>query len=232
MAVFVLVHGSMHGSWCWDDVRQHLEAMGHLVLAPDLPGRPGNPALRETCTLTTNAAYVASIIEQCDAPVILVGHSAGGVVISAVAELMPERIARLAYVAALLLPEGEAFAQYVAPMPISMTPDQTGILVSDAAAAIEWMYNRSDPQTAAQAASRLVPETILGFHPPLRTTAERFGTVPRAYVACTSDRAVPIEGQRHMCAVLPCDPYIELDTDHSPWLSSAEELAFILGRLA
>ncbi|MBO9694706.1 MAG: alpha/beta fold hydrolase [Sphingopyxis sp.] len=232
MATFILIHGSMHGGWCWEEVAMQLAAAGHRVLAPDLPGRPGNPAPRADCTLTASSDLVAALVDGCDEPAILVGHSAGGVVVSAVAERVPAQVARLVYVAALLLPEGEAFAQYVAPMPMIATDDGMAVAVRDDATAAQWMYNRSDPAAAAVAASRLVPESVFAFSPPLRITPERFGRVPRTYVGCLHDLAVPIDGQRRMNAELPCEQFVELDADHSPWLSRPAELAAILDRLS
>ena len=51
MATFVLIHGSWHGGWCFDEVRALLETQGHAVIAPDLPGMGGNEAELAAVTL-------------------------------------------------------------------------------------------------------------------------------------------------------------------------------------
>jgi hypothetical protein len=63
-------------------------------------------------------------------------------------------------------------------------------------------------------------------------TAERFGSVPRAYVEATDDRAISLEMQRDMQALLPCEPVITLECDHSPFYSAVPELVEALLSLA
>jgi hypothetical protein len=59
-----------------------------------------------------------------------------------------------------------------------------------------------------------------------------FADIPRAYVFCGQDRAIPPPLQRRMIAAARCDPVFELDTDHVPQLSRTAELAEIMERLA
>ncbi|HLY58890.1 MAG TPA: alpha/beta fold hydrolase, partial [Stellaceae bacterium] len=74
MSSFVLVHGAWHGKWCWEKLVPLLEAAGHEVLAPDLPGM-GDDRTPATLSLAAWADFVARRIEDCAEPVILVGHS-------------------------------------------------------------------------------------------------------------------------------------------------------------
>jgi hypothetical protein len=61
-------------------------------------------------------------------------------------------------------------------------------------------------------------------------TQERSGQVPRYYVACLNDRALPIEAQRELIRRHPCRQVATLDSDHSPFLCRPAELAeFLLG---
>ena len=107
MATFILIHGAWHGGWCWERVVPLLEAQGHRVLAPDLPGMGNDHAPLNTITLDTWARFVADLIRQQNEKVILVGHSRGGVVISQAAEYVPKHIQGLIYLAAFLIPKGE-----------------------------------------------------------------------------------------------------------------------------
>ena len=111
MTTFVLVHGASHGSWCWDKVVPLLEAQGHQVVAVDLPGNTYGefdipPA---QVTLETYAQHVCKVLDQLDEPVVLVGHSLGGLTITQTAEYRPDKIRSLVYLTAVLIRPGEAF---------------------------------------------------------------------------------------------------------------------------
>src|SRR5215471_19920002 len=93
---FVLVHGSWQGAWSWDGVRDHLRAHGHRVITPALPGRGGLAEDRSWIGHDDNVAAVLAALDADGArPVILAGHSLGGVTISQVADQRPGQIARL-----------------------------------------------------------------------------------------------------------------------------------------
>ncbi|HKI75494.1 MAG TPA: alpha/beta fold hydrolase, partial [Pseudomonadales bacterium] len=98
MSHFVLIHGAWHGGWCWNKVIPFLEERGHTVAAPDLP-------LEQPFEAYVDTALAA--IDEASGPVILVGHSLGGVVITQVAERVPQKIERLVYVTAFAFnPDG------------------------------------------------------------------------------------------------------------------------------
>ena len=78
MTTFVLVHGAMHGSWCWDRVAKPLRDKGHHVETVDMPGRPGGPQIPGP-DLASYAATVTAAVDRCDEPVVLVAHSLGGI---------------------------------------------------------------------------------------------------------------------------------------------------------
>ena len=82
MSTYVLVHGAWHGAWCWHKIVARLEARGHTVVAPDMPGHGMDRTPIEQVTLEDIAARLTSIIDAQDEPVVLVGHSYGGTMIS------------------------------------------------------------------------------------------------------------------------------------------------------
>lgn len=109
MAVFVLVHGAWHGSWCWARVRRALVDQGHQVFTPTLSGvGERSHALSRDIDLQRHVDDIANLIrwEELES-VILCGHSYGGCVISGVADVLPDRIAALLYLDAFLLEDGE-----------------------------------------------------------------------------------------------------------------------------
>lgn len=78
MAVYVLVHGAWHGSWCWDKVVSGLEAAGHTAHALDLPGHGGDATPLGEISLDSYVEHVGAILTALPEPAILVGHSLGG----------------------------------------------------------------------------------------------------------------------------------------------------------
>jgi pimeloyl-ACP methyl ester carboxylesterase len=107
MSTFVLIHGAFHGAWCSNKVTPSWSRQGvHKVVALDLPGHGGDQAPAAEVTLE---AYADRVVEALDAhpePVVLVGHSLSGTVISQVAERRPEKINKLEYLCVQLLPSG------------------------------------------------------------------------------------------------------------------------------
>ena len=111
MSTFVLVHGSWHGGWCWEEIAQRLSARGHTAISPDLRSLAGDPTPPGSVTLDMWTGQISEIIRAQQDPVVLVGHSRGGIVISAVAEALPDRISSLVYLCAFLVPNGKAMIE-------------------------------------------------------------------------------------------------------------------------
>jgi len=235
MAIIVLVHGHMHGAWCWEKVRPLLEAKGHKVVAFDLPARGGDKTSHDRATLDQFVEAAGAVVRAQEEPVVLVGHSAGGTVLSEIAERMPERIARLIYVAAMLLPDGESiFSAFVtkSPMDPALAIDGASAVKTDDRLIRRRFYNMSSDADAARAIEKLCAEPIPPMTQPVHVTPERYGRVKRAFIQTRFDNAVPLDAQAAMCAALPCDPVIVMDTDHSPFLSAPVEFAAHIHALA
>jgi pimeloyl-ACP methyl ester carboxylesterase len=239
MATFVLIHGAWHGGWCFDSIRPLLEAAGHDVIAPDLPGMGGDEATLAAITLEGWGAFVADICRAASGPVILCGHSRGGLVISTAAEQAPEAISALVYICAMLLPNGMSRAGFKAmaePNPefdaiIRHLPHGQGMDVDQVGA--PFVFAQLSPFHEAQAAAaRLVSEPMSARTTPLSLSDARYGTVPRHYIECLHDLTIPIADQRAMLALLPCASIMPLEADHSPFLSTPRELAGALLAIA
>jgi pimeloyl-ACP methyl ester carboxylesterase len=108
MATMILVPGAMHGAWIWKRVTPLLERAGFEVIARDLPGMGADRSMAtERITLDLWAEFVAGLVRDAEAPVILAAHSRGGVVIGEAAERVAERVQGLIYVTALIVPPGQ-----------------------------------------------------------------------------------------------------------------------------
>jgi pimeloyl-ACP methyl ester carboxylesterase len=235
MATFILVHGALHGGWCWRKLVPLLEQRGHRVLAPDLPGMGEDPTPLSEVTMSSWAQSIARRAREARERVVLVGHSRGGTVISEAAELAPEAVLGLVYVTALLLPAGKKPFEGVVPDDAPRAAELgwgTSDIRIDPETARAQFYNRSSPEDANWASARLCPEPLAPNMVPMSVTPERWGRLPRAYIECLDDRAVSIAWQRSMQAVLPCDPVVTMDSDHSPFLSAPDALAAHLSDIA
>lgn len=231
MSSYVLVHGAWHGAWCWDKVVPLLEAEGHSVTAVDLPGHGVDPSSVAGLTVADYGRAVADAVEAAGEPVVLVGHSMGGMAISEAAELVPAQLAALVYVCAFLPAGGQSLMQLADNDPDALVLPNLQVdeaagtceVAEDARAAT--FYGECSADDAAAASARLGPESLAAFAAPSALTDERGGSVRRIYVECLRDRAISIAKQREMEAARPCERVVAIDTDHSPFLSRPEELA-------
>lgn len=238
MSRFVLVHGAWHGGWCWEKVIPCLQRAGHEILAPDLPGHGDNQYPPADITLSAYTHYVRETVEQISGGVILVGHSMAGIVISSVAELIPDKISRLVYLTAFLLRDGESMLEVTQKDTDSLvlpnlvySRDRRSATVRDNIVA-DAFYNGCAEADIIRAKSRLVPEPLAPIATPVHVTENNWGRVPRSYIECTRDRAISPALQRQMQVYLPCAQVLQMDTGHSPFISEIDDLAGKLDWLA
>lgn len=234
MATYVFVHGAWHGSWCWERVIPLLEKQGHLVLTVDLPGIDSEKTHDVSINLQRYTDSVISVIDKANEPVILVGHSMGGIAISQAAERHPEKIKLLIYVTAYMLKDGEMMLDIIrtdkesliVPNLIPCNEGAAFNLKSDKLKDI--FYGSCDQKDIENAVSRITSQPSAVFGGRLSLTDERYGKIPRYYIECLQDRAITKECQQNMYHASPCKKVFSLNTDHSPFYSKHEELAEIL----
>jgi len=237
MTTFVLVHGASHGSWCWDKVVPLLAAQGHEAIAVDLPGNtygefdipPGQ------VTLKSYTDHVCDVLDELDEPVVLVGHSLGGLTITQTAECRPEKIRSLVYLTALLFPNGRAMmpvasrgredVQAGLQRDVWTVSDDLSTITFNADTARQRFYNDCSDDDFAWAQTMLVPQPSGPLIDPVRTTVENYGRVPKVYIECEIDGALSFPYQKEMQSDVPCDRTITMNTGHSPFLSAPQELA-------
>ena len=237
MGTYVLIAGAWHGAWCWQKIVPLLEAQGHLVRTPDLPATGADMSDPGAVTLESWARFVADTIAAEAEPVVLVGHSRGGLVISRVAELNPQCIRRLVYVSGYLLPAGATLAETArgdqeSLVPPNMIAAQGGVTCRLRESVIrDALFGLCSDADYELALTHMRPEPLKPLVTPLRITPDRYGRVLRTYIECSQDRTITLGAQRRMQAVLPCDPVLTLAADHSQFFSQPAALAQLLGDL-
>lgn len=230
MAAFVLVHGAMHGAWCWDYLRPELEKLGHSAIAVDLPidREAGAPKL-----------YAETVAEAAkkSAPIV-VGHSMSGIVIPLVADLIP--VSGLVYLCPVLRRPGSSLAKdkedgvntdFVYPgSGADIKVGEDGFFAyQNANAAIADFYHDCTPDIAAWAAAKLRKQRR--FFMDVSQQA-KWPDVPAACIVCDDDRTLnPVWQRRVSREWLGVEP-IEMAGSHSPFLSQPAHLAEVLHGLA
>jgi pimeloyl-ACP methyl ester carboxylesterase len=235
MSTFVLVHGAAHGGWCWYKVAAQLQSAGHTVLTPDLPGLGADRTPIAEVSLDSYTRRVCQVIEEQSEPVILVGHSLGGVVISQVAEELPFSIQSLVYLTAYLLNDGQSMMEAIPSEPRFQSRFQDSIVIDEKRGVLDILrmpvqdmfYHDCSPSDVWLAQALLTPQALTPMATPL-SLSRRYQSVRRAYIQCLDDQAIPLSLQRYMLERQPCEQVFTLNTSHSPFLSAPGALTEFL----
>ena len=229
----VLIHGAWQGSWAFDFWRPLLEAQGWRVHSVDLPGNGHTPAsIQRPATLAGYTEHVCDVLAALHRPAVVLGHSGGGIVASQVAQALPDQVAALVYLVGMMLPSGVSYSDLIA-QARAADPDWVyqGIgphlrwsadgacSAVDPDGALETFLHDCPPDAARAAAGRLTPQPESGRAIRNELSAQRFGRVPRVYVACRNDRSVPWALQQRMLQLQPPQAQIVLDCGHVPQLA-------------
>jgi len=228
--IVVLVHGAWHGAWCWTALQSELDRRGIPSLAIDLPGH--GASVEPYGDLLGDAAALTALLAKQQRPIVLVGHSYGGAVISQATAGMANVI-HLVYLAAFVPDAGENVISMSATMPEAPSAlagaikTDGGFSTIDPAAARDAFYAHCDPMAAVANIARLDLQPFATFTQ--EATHASWRSTPSTYVVCTDDAAVHHSHQRLMAA--RCTHVETLDTDHSPFASMPVETAEILARI-
>ncbi|XP_074297307.1 methylesterase 17-like isoform X2 [Silene latifolia] len=202
---FVLVHGAAHGAWCWYRIRCLLECTGHKVTCPDLCGSGIDTT--DPATISTFAEYNQPLDDTLsalpeDEKVILVGHSAGGLSLTAAIHNYPHKLLVAVFVGAAMYKNGFD------------TPPSVKINDRTLAA----MLIRPYPSDAIRRAR--FPD------------GKETDTVPRVYMKTLHDRCYSQEKQDEMIQKWPPSNVYEIDSDHFPMFSNPYDFFGLLLKVA
>jgi pimeloyl-ACP methyl ester carboxylesterase len=185
MATFLFVPGAWLGGWCWRDVAAPLRASGHAVITATLTGLgERSHLLRSDIGLDTHVSDITRLLHYQDLTgVILVGHSYGGTVITAVAEQVPERIRRLVYLDAAVPRDGESNNDVVgqemaARLRSAAMSDGDGWRVPPAPYVLARLSDALRPWVQ----QRLTPHPLRSFEEPVRLRSAAAAALDRAFI--------------------------------------------------
>jgi pimeloyl-ACP methyl ester carboxylesterase len=237
MATFVLVHGAMHGGWCWQRVTPLLRAAGHEAYTPTLTGLGERAHLAHPgIDLNTHIQGVLGVLDYEDLDeVVLVGHSYGSAVVTGVADRLPGRIAHLVYLDGAEVGDGQAVLDFFPPegrearrMQVAAEGDGWRLPPPDPAA-----YGVMDPEDAAWVRARLVPQPFQTFTQPLRLANPAGFVGLKTYIACVA--AAPAGWRDAMVERTRTEPgwrYHELATGHDAMITAPRALTDLLLEVA
>ena len=244
ITTFVLVHPAWFGGWCWRRVSPVLRARGHEVFTPTLTGLGERAHLASRDVgLEVHVKDVANVLEYEDLrQVILVGNSSGGMVITGVADRMPERIAHVVYLDAFVPEDGQSMLDIIPPerrplMEALVQQEGDGWLLPRFAPPpwekfVPEAWRITDEADLRWVLPRLRPTPFGHFKEPVRRNNTAAEKLPRTYIRCQGwpnasfDRYAEIArnatGWRHR----------ELATSHLPYITHPRELADLLTEAA
>jgi pimeloyl-ACP methyl ester carboxylesterase len=278
-ATFVFVHGSNANSFSWAPLQRELALLGHRTLAVDLPGHGFDaafaacyqapqdlaalataPAAMAGVTFADSVEHVAVIVQRVGehGPVILVGHSRGGLTLTAVANAIPDLIDRIVYISAWCCVDLTPGEYMQSPEYATSLLSKTGaVLVGnpEELGVLRMNWRTADPELLATLKAALLAdgtgEEFLAYLNTLepddsldagssddRAHAGTWGRIPRTYIRLTADRSLPIALQDRFVneanALTPDNPFDlhSIDSSHAGFLVHPRAAAAILGGLA
>ncbi len=215
----VLVHGAWGGGWDWKRVDRLLTADGNEVYRPTLTGQGEHSNLASTnIDLDTHIQDIVNVIlwERLT-NVVLVGHSYGGMIITGVADRVPDRIQRLVYVDALLPENGESVND-IRPKAIKFSITN-GFVIGD------WMKGNPPPPHD-------VPMPIRTFTEPITLTNQALaGKIPVTYILTVDKGKAPEQDdfyRFYLRAKARGWPTVIMEGDHNVQRSHPKELAKLI----
>lgn len=229
MGAVVAVHGGLVGGWYWDGVADRLEAGGHDVVVVDQLPSSGGDDPTALGGLDDDVAHVRGLLDRTDAPVTLIGHSQGGLVLTEAAD--HEAIGHSIYLAAMWPEQGESAMDQMmrAGAPgdwFTMRDDGIAHASDDVEIVRTRLFAELGPDEAAELHRRFVPQSMGPFMTPCRAPAR---THPTTYVISERDQLFPPAAQEELAR--RADHVERLPCSHAASVVMPDEVAAIVDRV-
>ncbi|OGW36612.1 MAG: hypothetical protein A2010_03310 [Nitrospirae bacterium GWD2_57_9] len=228
MKTYLLLHGAMRGGWIWHRVVPILEQNGARAIAYDLPGHGKRVSERSSVNMTSYITDVISFIRKNEPRhLVLVGHSMSGIVISRVAEELPDHVDHLVYLAAAVPRDGDALVDLL-PAERQETlrelEGKAGELFGPLDALRPNYFTDLTGEEQDVYLRQLTPQPLAVFFE--KIVLKRFPdlTIPRTYLLGLRDKALPQQLTRSFAARLGVKP-VEIDAGHDLMVVRPQETA-------
>lgn len=226
----ILIHGAWHAAWCWKKILPLLQSEEQNVLTPDLPGHGAQWQPPQTVTLQTYVMALTTIIQTLNQPVKLVGHSMAGMILSQIAEIMPDYIHELIFLSAYIPQSGDslltlakhATTHHLTPY-LTIDSHAQRVSLQCSSTLIPIFFNCCQPADATLALSQLQPQPLQPWQATV-TLGKNFDKVSKKVIVCTNDRVLSPVDQETMGKRVT-DRLIYLPADHAAYYSATEEIA-------
>ncbi|MFW6079098.1 MAG: alpha/beta fold hydrolase [Gemmatimonadota bacterium] len=226
---FLLIHGLWGTGAVWNDVVAELERRGHTAEAPTLPGHsPGED--RSEVTFEDYVQTVVQALRRRPEPAVVVGHSAAGVLLQAAAPRAADKIERLVFKNAWLVPDGHAFIDIVPPEFAELNRNAAERSTDNSVPPQEEVFRNvilaGEPPEAKDAWARtMVPQPFVLMTTPVSTEEFARIDVPCTILLGRDDRAMPPGTYLKMAEVLGDYDVVEIDGGHIALMTHPEAVA-------
>ena|GEM_PF-43219 len=231
---YVLVHGAWQAPYVWDAVRVDLVNKGHKVVVVELPGHGADKTPPQHLSLDVYRDKVIEAITKAGGKVILVGHSMGGMVVTAVAEKVPSRISKLVYIGAFLPTSGQALTDMAFSDPDSklgplLLPSADRLTLDVKHDSLTSLFIHDGAQaTKEQVLTNYRAEPAIPFTNKVTLTNDHFGAVEKVYIKTLRDVVISPGLQDRMIAGAGITTVYEVNTSHSPFLAQPQAVSNLL----
>ncbi len=217
MSKIVLIHGAWHNGKCWDAVARLLKEKGHEVMALTLPGNGPNDS--KNVKYADYVSYVAESLNSQKDKVIVVGHSSAGHVMQMAIPLAKEKVEKIIFNNAWILPDGKAQFDFV-PDEIKSMMRAMAVERGDGAIPIDPKFVRgllatqADEEQFDALMNILVTQPLVIMETSIDSKAFEKLDIPMVLLYCTKDMSVPPGAFLGMFKVLGDNPVVEVECDH------------------
>jgi len=231
---YVLVHGAWMAPYSWETVSKQLKKAGAHVIVVELPGHGTDTTAPQTLSIDVYRDKVIAEMNKVDGPVILVGHSLAGMVISEVAEKVPGKIEKLIFVGAYLPANGQSLLDLAntdakALLGPSIIPSADKLTLDVKHENIVNIFCAdSSPETQALVLKNYKPEPAIPFTNKVVLTDNNFGKVKKYYIHTLQDHVIGIDLQNQMVATAGITNVYSLESSHTPFLSMPDKVTALL----
>ncbi|MVT12093.1 alpha/beta fold hydrolase [Chitinophaga tropicalis] len=235
---FVLVHGAWQAPYVWDSVQADLVKNGNKVIVVKLPGHGSDTTAPYRLSLDVYRDEVINAIAKADSNVILVGHSMGGMVITSVAEKIPNKIRKLVYIGAFLPSTGQALTDLAYSDPGSglgplLVPSADRLTLDVKRDSLTYLFiNDGSPTVKDLVLTNYRAEPAIPFTNKVTLTNEGFGSVDKIYIKTLKDVVISPALQDRMIAAAGIKTVYTVNTSHSPFLAEPHTVSALLIKAA